>query len=222
LNVHVSPSCFPSLVLNADFRPLSYYPLSLWSWQDAIKAGDAKVATGPSFPDQVDFQNGKSAFYISTQVSFQFIKGPIGTKFKFAEAPFPSGPQGVKDEVFGANACVFSKSSQDVQHGAFLYVKYFTDQQNTASWAKLSSYMPVRQSAFQDLQKDFYAQNPSQGVGVTMVSKGEGFVVPFTSSFDDQRDALSNELNNVWNLRKDPKAALDTAAQKVTDLLTGG
>ena len=28
----------PALVLNADFRPLSYYPLSLWSWQDAIKA----------------------------------------------------------------------------------------------------------------------------------------------------------------------------------------
>lgn len=29
---------FPVLVLNADFRPLSYYPLSIWSWQDAIKA----------------------------------------------------------------------------------------------------------------------------------------------------------------------------------------
>ena len=28
----------PALVLNADFRPLSYYPLSLCSWQDAIKA----------------------------------------------------------------------------------------------------------------------------------------------------------------------------------------
>lgn len=28
----------PVLVLNADFRPLSYYPLSLWSWQDAVKA----------------------------------------------------------------------------------------------------------------------------------------------------------------------------------------
>lgn len=25
-------------MLNADFRPLSYYPLSLWSWQDSIKA----------------------------------------------------------------------------------------------------------------------------------------------------------------------------------------
>jgi 5-methylcytosine-specific restriction endonuclease McrA len=28
----------PALVLNADFRPLSYYPLSLWSWQETVKA----------------------------------------------------------------------------------------------------------------------------------------------------------------------------------------
>lgn len=27
-----------ALVLNADFRPLSYYPLSVWSWQDTVKA----------------------------------------------------------------------------------------------------------------------------------------------------------------------------------------
>jgi len=30
-------SC-PALVLNADYTPLSYYPLSLWPWQTAIKA----------------------------------------------------------------------------------------------------------------------------------------------------------------------------------------
>ncbi|MEY9281020.1 5-methylcytosine-specific restriction endonuclease McrA [Bradyrhizobium yuanmingense] len=38
MNAHVSQGSWPVLVLNADFRPLSYYPLSLWSWQDAIKA----------------------------------------------------------------------------------------------------------------------------------------------------------------------------------------
>ena len=27
-----------ALILNADFRPLSYFPLSVWSWQDAVKA----------------------------------------------------------------------------------------------------------------------------------------------------------------------------------------
>lgn len=34
----VSPDAHPALVLNADYQPLSYFPLSLWSWQDALKA----------------------------------------------------------------------------------------------------------------------------------------------------------------------------------------
>ncbi|MEO3472461.1 HNH endonuclease [Roseomonas sp. CAU 1739] len=33
-----SGQSYPALVLNADFRPLSYFPLSIWSWQDAVKA----------------------------------------------------------------------------------------------------------------------------------------------------------------------------------------
>jgi 5-methylcytosine-specific restriction endonuclease McrA len=31
-------SAHPALVLNADFRPMSYFPLSLLSWQDAVHA----------------------------------------------------------------------------------------------------------------------------------------------------------------------------------------
>lgn len=36
--VNGSVESSPALVLNADFRPLSYFPLSLWPWQDAVKA----------------------------------------------------------------------------------------------------------------------------------------------------------------------------------------
>lgn len=35
-NLH--PESCPALVLNADFSPLSYLPLSLWPWQEVIKA----------------------------------------------------------------------------------------------------------------------------------------------------------------------------------------
>ena len=35
---YISIERCPALILNADFRPLSYFPLSLWSWQDAVKA----------------------------------------------------------------------------------------------------------------------------------------------------------------------------------------
>ncbi|MCS6986081.1 MAG: HNH endonuclease [Sphingomonadaceae bacterium] len=38
LERRISPEACPALVLNADYTPLSYYPLSLWSWQDAVKA----------------------------------------------------------------------------------------------------------------------------------------------------------------------------------------
>lgn len=36
--VKAPPSGWPALVLNADYRPLSYYPLSLWPWQEVVKA----------------------------------------------------------------------------------------------------------------------------------------------------------------------------------------
>ena len=34
----ISSNHCPSLVLNADYRPLSYFPLSIWSWKDTVKA----------------------------------------------------------------------------------------------------------------------------------------------------------------------------------------
>ncbi|MCB1969465.1 MAG: HNH endonuclease [Geminicoccaceae bacterium] len=34
----LSLSAFPALVLNADYQPLSYFPLSLWNWQESVKA----------------------------------------------------------------------------------------------------------------------------------------------------------------------------------------
>ena len=36
--MNASPDSCAALVLNADFRPLSYFPLSLWPWQESIKA----------------------------------------------------------------------------------------------------------------------------------------------------------------------------------------
>ena len=38
LDQNISLEKCPALVLNADYRPLSYYPLSLWSWQDSVKS----------------------------------------------------------------------------------------------------------------------------------------------------------------------------------------
>tara|TARA_B100000579_G_scaffold422072_1_gene423640 strand:- start:235 stop:798 length:564 start_codon:yes stop_codon:yes gene_type:complete len=36
--VPICGESFPALVLNADYRPLNYFPLSLCSWQETVKA----------------------------------------------------------------------------------------------------------------------------------------------------------------------------------------
>ena len=38
MRVSLGSNNFSALVLNADFQPLSYFPLSLWPWQSALKA----------------------------------------------------------------------------------------------------------------------------------------------------------------------------------------
>ncbi|QHQ35090.1 HNH endonuclease [Algicella marina] len=43
----------PALVLNADYRPLSYLPLSLWPWQEAVKAAFLDRVTVVSVYDDV-------------------------------------------------------------------------------------------------------------------------------------------------------------------------
>ena len=49
---NISLEKWPALVLNADYRPLSYYPLSLCSWQDSIKAVFLqRVSVIENYPD---------------------------------------------------------------------------------------------------------------------------------------------------------------------------
>jgi hypothetical protein len=79
----------------------------------------------------------------------------------------------------------------------------------------------VRQSAFKALS-DFYTQNPSQSIGPAMLSKGDLIVLPSTPTSNEQRDALTTELNNIAALRKDPKTGLGDAATKMNDILATG
>ena len=43
----------PALVLNADYRPLSYYPLSIWCWQDSIMSVFLNRVSIVSYYDRV-------------------------------------------------------------------------------------------------------------------------------------------------------------------------
>ncbi|CAA7626943.1 HNH endonuclease [Magnetospirillum sp. SS-4] len=74
----------PALVLNADFRPLSYFPLSLWSWQDAIRAVVSERVTVVSEYDRV-VHSPRHALRLPSVISLkQYVPGgrkPAFTRF---------------------------------------------------------------------------------------------------------------------------------------------
>ena len=62
----------PALVLNADYRPLSYLPLCLWSWQDAVKA---------AFLDRVDIVAEYDTFVHSPSTKIKIPSVVVLTDF---------------------------------------------------------------------------------------------------------------------------------------------
>ena len=70
----------PALVLNADYRPLSYLPLSLWSWQDTVKA---------VFLERVDILSEYDAVVHSPSFEMR-LPSVIALREYVAPAPYPA------------------------------------------------------------------------------------------------------------------------------------
>ena len=74
----------PTLVLNADYQPLSYFPLSLWSWQDTIKAVFLDRVNIVSEYDEIVRSPGfsmKVPSVISLKEYVKNQKSPVFTRF---------------------------------------------------------------------------------------------------------------------------------------------
>jgi 5-methylcytosine-specific restriction endonuclease McrA len=78
LHQSVASEACPALVLNADYRPLSYYPLSLWSWQDALKAVFMERVNIVSEYDRV-VRSPTTAFKLPSVVSLKTYVKPART-----------------------------------------------------------------------------------------------------------------------------------------------
>lgn len=194
-------------------------PDILQIWADLVKNGYAKRVGGASFPDQTDFGNGKTAFYVTTIASYPFVKSAVGSKFKFKTAAMPAGPKGSFTEMVGTNACVFTKAPADVQQGAFQFIKFFASKTETTYWSQTTGYIPLRQSAVAAMS-DFYATNPDLKVAPDQLP--HAIVAPALAIWNEAAGKIQQEMVNALDGRKSPKQAMDDAATQVNDLIATG
>jgi multiple sugar transport system substrate-binding protein len=185
---------------------------------DLVKGGSAHRVQG--FEDEDDLGSQHIGMMVNTIGGYSFVQRSVGGKFALRTAPVPAGPRGPAVEMFGTNACVFSKAPRDVQQGAFQFIKYFTNAENTAQWSQQTGYMPVRQSAFKTMQTTFYPQNPNLKVAVDQMP--HAIFAPAVPVWDQAQNTILTELGNVVDGKKPAKQGLDDAAKQVDDLLQTG
>lgn len=187
-------------------------------YADLVKGGYAHRVQG--FEDEDDLGSQHIGMMVNTIAGYSFVQRSVGNKFTLKTAPVPAGPKGPAVEMFGTNACVFSKAGKDVQQGAFQYIKYFTNAENTANWSQQTGYMPVRQSAFKAMQTSFYPQNPNLKVAVDQLP--HAIFAPQVPVWDQAQNTILTELGNIVDGKKTARQGLDDAAKKVDDLLATG
>lgn len=187
-------------------------------YADLVKANYAHRVQG--FEDEDDLGSQHIGMMVNTIAGYSFVQKSVGGKFTLKTAPVPGGPKGSMVEMFGTNACVFAKAPKDVQQGAFQFIKYFTNAANTANWSQNTGYMPVRQSAFKDMQTSFYPQNPNLKVAVDQLPRA--IFAPAVPVWDQAQNAILTELVNIVDGKKSSRQGLDDAAKKVDDLLATG
>src|SRR3989454_10667579 len=168
---------------------------------------------------QNDFAAGKLAFFLSSTSTLPFIKDLADkAPFKWSIANLPqTDPAKAKTVQFGANVAVF-KSTPEKQLASWLFIKWFTDTEQSAQFASTSYYMPVRKTASeQQILKDYWAKVPQgkQGFDLIQVSSPE----PNVRGQQDIRDVIFNMITEVLTGKSTPEQAIATAGTKSNAIL---
>ena len=157
----------PSLVLNADYRPLSYFPLSIWSWKDTVKAVfldrvniveeyDQKVSS-PSFemnlPSIIALKeyiphNHKPAFtrfnvFLRDDFTCQYCYEKLSTKELTFDHLIPRSKGGLtnwENVVTACSHCNWTKGSKNLAQAGFKLLKNLKNPLNIRYVLKAKSF----------------------------------------------------------------------------------
>jgi len=181
-----------------------------------IKDGSAYVPTGFTFQD--DFGAGKLGYFMSSTSSLPFVKAAFKTPINWSVVNFPqSDPAKAKTVQFGANVAVL-KTTPEKQLASWLFVKWFSETEQTASWATTSYYMPVRKSAAEkQTVKDFWAKNPQSKQAFDLI--GVSSPEPNVRGQQDIRDVITEMMTKVTTGKATPEDAIKTAGDKANQIL---
>ena len=142
-----------------------------------------------------------------------------GTGFLPRMAGYPQG-----DSIIGgATLWVMKGAKPEEYKGVAQFFKYLASTENQAWWATVTGYLPISNSAVKAMEASgVYAKNPNLKTSIAQMTSGK--ITPNSQglrlgNFSSVRDAIEEQMENIFNGSKTAKQGLDDAVAKSNEVL---
>jgi sn-glycerol 3-phosphate transport system substrate-binding protein len=146
-------------------------------------------------------------------------------KFTWGTGSLPrlSGfPQG-NSIIGGATLWVLKGAKPDEYKGAAQFFKYLASTENQAWWASVTGYIPLTNAAVKAMESSgVYTKNPHLKTAINQMNSGKTTVNSQgirLGNFPSIRDAIEEQMENIFSGNKTAKRGLDDAVAKGNDIL---
>jgi len=143
----------------------------------------------------------------------------VGHRPAAAARGFPQG----NSIIGGATLWVMRGGKPEEYKGVAQFFKYLASTENQAWWAGVTGYLPLTNSTAKALEASgHYVKNPHQKTAVVQMNAGK--TTPNSQgirlgNFNSVRDAIEEQMENIFSGNKTAKQGLDDAVAKSNDIL---
>lgn len=184
-----------------------------------------EIPTSERYGEQNRFANGEILFVFSSSSGLPFYREAVekGAKFKWDIALLPHTDKPAVN-LYGASISVY-KTTPEKELAAWEVIKFLGEKAQTTKWAIATGYLPVRQSAKDDVLKAYKA-DPAWGAAADSYAKmfdwfQYAMVESPVAGYDPVRDLIDKDILTriITDSSSDPKKLLDDAVKKANDIL---
>ena len=176
--------------------------------KDLVDRGCA-IEQAERYGDRNRFGAGQSLFAIGSTSGLSFYGQTVseGAGFNWSIAPPPHTTDAPRMNIYGASLSIFVTSPEE-QLAAWLFVKWLSEPEQQARWARSTDYLAIRRSTV-DLLADDLAENPTREKALGFMALDYGVESP-VAGYEACSGAISEMLVAVLG-GEDAQTQLDAA-----------
>src|SRR5215470_11029437 len=203
----------PKLLFNGPIQVRHITDMQEW-----VKKGYFTYAGRKNEPE-AKFYSGECAMMTTSSAAYSPVKQNAKFKFGISTLPYYADVEGAPQNTIigGASLFVMGGKSKEEYKAVAKFLAFLSQPDVQAGFHQATGYLPITMAAYELTKKSgFYEKNPGTDVAVQQMivkttDKSRGIRL---GNFLQIRDIIDEELENVWNGKKDAKAALDEAVKR--------